>query len=666
MRKKTLLTILSFLPLYTTYAERVPIDQALEAATNFSKQISGLQLRSSQYMQLAYTAKSELRFGGDNTYFYVFNRGNNNGFIIISGDDRTLPVLGYSTTGDFSYSQAPENMKWWLGEYADQIQYACQNIKEANATIRSAWKTLLAEQSELRGMRTQTLLKTATWDQGAPFNEQCPVINGGHAVTGCVATAMAIVMKYHKYPAQGIGSATTDQGYSADFNVTYDWDNMLDDYLEGSSGTDPNYTQQNIDAVARLNYHCGVSCNMKYGLSESGAQSARILNALTLHFQYDKSVLSGYKDDYAPAEWTKKIDQELAEQRPVIYSGSGTGGHSFVLDGSDGEMYHFNWGWGGRNNGYFSLSALNPGDGYNYTSEQFIIYNIKPNEGGNFANQVRLCVTQNSNQQKGLVVDKQPEPGKRFTVNYPSLHCESPSFQGAIAIAHCDKNGKIKDIISNEKNLEFHPFRIWSNGGFTCQTKLTVEEGDYACMVLKIDVSEYKIVEGDPDLITSIELIPGESKQEFRVTHMSYPTGVVVIDVEGYNRSSIMQGEEYKFTLNNPDNLKLIVTCNGEVITPDVNGIYTVSNVQDNLNIEIKKDTDVANKIVTASKAKVRASNGTLYISTPQPAKVSIITATGSLCKSLGTVNGEANVVLPKGFYVVIVGDESFKVLIES
>ena len=94
MRKKTLLTILSFLPLYTTYAERVPIDQALEAATNFSKQISGLQLRSSQYMQLAYTAKSELRFGGDNTYFYVFNRGNNNGFIIISGDDRTLPVLG--------------------------------------------------------------------------------------------------------------------------------------------------------------------------------------------------------------------------------------------------------------------------------------------------------------------------------------------------------------------------------------------------------------------------------------------------------------------------------------------------------------------------------------------------------------------------------------------
>lgn len=89
-------------------------------------------------------------------------------------------------------------------------------------------------------------------------------------------------------------------------------------------------------------------------------------DALTLHFQYDKSVLSGYKDDYAPAEWTKKIDQELAEQRPVIYSGSGTGGHSFVLDGSDGEMYHFNWGWGGRNNGYFSLSALNPGDGYNY------------------------------------------------------------------------------------------------------------------------------------------------------------------------------------------------------------------------------------------------------------------------------------------------------------
>lgn len=193
-----------------------------------------------------------------------------------------------------------------MGEYADQIQYACQNIKEPNATIRSAWKTLLAEQSELRDMRTQALLKTATWDQGTPFNEQCPVINGGHAVTGCVATAMAIVMKYHKYPAQGIGSATTDQGYSADFNVTYDWDNMLDDYLEGSSGTAPTYTQQNIDAVARLNYHCGVSCNMKYGLSESGAQSARILNALTLHFQYDKSVLSGYKDDYAPAEWTKK------------------------------------------------------------------------------------------------------------------------------------------------------------------------------------------------------------------------------------------------------------------------------------------------------------------------------------------------------------------------
>lgn len=129
----------------------------------------------------------------------------------------------------------------------------------------------------------------------------------------------------------------------------------------------------------------------------------------------------------------KKIDQDLLTTACYHIAVPEPGGHSFILDGSDGEMYHFNWGWGGLNNGYFSLSALNPGDGYNYTSEQFIIYNIKPNEGGNFANQVRLCVTQNSNQQKGLVVDKQPEPGKRFTVNYPSLHCESPSFQGAIA-----------------------------------------------------------------------------------------------------------------------------------------------------------------------------------------------------------------------------------------
>lgn len=336
-----------------------------EALRNARMTTNGMRLKARTAESLnpvpAYTAKAD----GANCY-YVFNNGEGKGFVILSADDLAPAVLGYVENGDFDYDKAPENMKWWLSLYE-------RNIGEAVRT-----QTPITRSSGKDHEITFNLINTA-WSQDKPFNDKCPVMNGGKAVTGCVATAMAQVMNFHQWPDKGTGShsyttKTAGLKLSADFGATtYRWNDMLQDYNGG-------YTTEQADAVATLMYHCGVSIDMNYGTESSGAGDFYVLPALMTYFDYDKGMTYEDRIFYTDDEWEEMICTELAAGRPVIYGGrtDKNVGHSFICDGYAGNgLFHFNWGWGGFFDGNFLMTgtnALNPegsgigggtaGDGY--------------------------------------------------------------------------------------------------------------------------------------------------------------------------------------------------------------------------------------------------------------------------------------------------------------
>lgn len=289
---------------------------------------------------LVYTAST-----GIVNEFYVFNNSSGRGFTIVSADDRITPLLGYCDEGEFDLATAPENMRSWLESYQKQIDWAIANnvsfTAKATAT-RAAIDPLL----------------TTRWDQESPYNDQCPVQSGETCATGCVATAMAQIMKFHEWPKKGVGSNSyrwSGQTLSCDFSsITFDWDNMLDSYSSTA-------TAAQKEAVATLMYSCGVSVNMSYGPS-SGAQSTAPADALVKYFSYDAATTYYLRNYFSGADWEQMIYDELAANRPVMYDGitAKKEGHEFVCDGYQNGYFHINWGWGGMSNGFFKLSALDP------------------------------------------------------------------------------------------------------------------------------------------------------------------------------------------------------------------------------------------------------------------------------------------------------------------
>lgn len=337
-------------------------------------------------------AKAPSMNGGTTTAvspYYVFPFGENKGFAIVSGDDDMPEIVGYADHGTYDANNMPAAMAAFLNNYRATIEA----MKQGNA---SAIKNI-AEAKALRANNTRTttavspLLGDIKWNQSEPYNNMCPKYDGTNlSATGCVATAMAQVMMYWKYPnelkadIQGYKTSTHELTVAGELKgQKYDWDNMLHTY------TNNNYTQTQADAVAKLILHCGKAVEMDYG-EESGAIVTP--GRLAKYFGYDSDLmLDLMRSCFTLAEWTAIIDKELQAKRPILYSGRTTnGGHQFVCDGSDGNgLYHINWGWGGYQDGYFDITILNPGqggigagnvtDGYNRGCDMII--GIQPDNG---------------------------------------------------------------------------------------------------------------------------------------------------------------------------------------------------------------------------------------------------------------------------------------------
>lgn len=350
-------------------ADAAPLtpEAALQRAMGNS---SGQRMPGSVKYSLSYTEKA----GGENM-LYVFNKGDK-GFVVVSADDALSPILGYSDNGAFDYDAAPPQLKWWLGEYATQGAYALKNADLTSLTRN-------ADAARVDRAQIEPLVKTK-WGQNDPYNLDCPTDAGGKTVTGCVATAMAQIIKYHGYPTQGKG----DHGYVwngelLSFNygeATFDYANMLDEYGKEA-------TEEQRKAVAQLMYACGVGVNMNYSSYMSGTGDYAIPFAFVNLFNYDSGVKYVKRAYYTTAEWENLVYSELEAKRPVIYGGQapGGGGHEFVCDGYDEGYFHINWGWNGSYDGYFSLSNLLPdGQGTGgfdggYNTDQGIVMGIKPN-----------------------------------------------------------------------------------------------------------------------------------------------------------------------------------------------------------------------------------------------------------------------------------------------
>lgn len=309
--------------------------------------------------------------------YYVFNVSDNKGFVIVSAEDNVYPILGYAFEGSFQtqINFIPENFNYWLDNYTDQIVYARQQALKANTTIAEKWNDLLQNNAVAKDFENVDPLLSTLWDQGTYYNQLCPNDPsgpGGHVWAGCVATAMGQVMKYHDYPEQGTGSHSYNcQGYgnqSANFGATtYNWSAM------------PNQVNTSNTAVATLLYHLGVSVDMQYSPSGSGAYSSDARDALVEYFSYSENAQLLPKNAFPIETFEFKLKNELNLNRPVYYSGSGSGGgHAFVCDGYQGDNYfHFNWGWSGYGNGYFYLSNLNPG-GSQFNQGQSAMFYVYP------------------------------------------------------------------------------------------------------------------------------------------------------------------------------------------------------------------------------------------------------------------------------------------------
>ncbi len=314
----------------------------------------------------------------NHTLIYIFNESNSKGFLMIAADNQAYPLLGYSFQGIYNDSaDLPPAFRRQLNIYTNQIAYIISNKIPADERIQNAWeyfrKKPAGQKSSL--LSVSPLLST-TWDQGCYYNAQCPSnSNGpcGHVWAGCVATAMGQIMKYHSHPLQGNGSHSYNMpGYgnlSANFgNTTYTWSNM------------PNSLSTANADVAQLLYHCGISVNMYYSASGSGAMSANARDALINYFHYQESAQIIYKSYFTTSNWENTLANELDAGRPIYYAGDdpSAGGHAFVCDGYQGtNHFHFNWGWSGYYNGYFYVSSLSPGS-TSFTANQEAIIGIKP------------------------------------------------------------------------------------------------------------------------------------------------------------------------------------------------------------------------------------------------------------------------------------------------
>ena len=367
------------------WAEHVSESEAMQKAQAFLTERGHWQAKPHRILRTAMKGRRARAQVPTECAYYVFNVSDDCGFVIVSGDDRAPAILGYADSGRIVEDSLPEGLRCLLEDYAVQMGSIERAPKRAPAVARASITPLIQTH----------------WNQGAPYNNNCPTIGGVRAVTGCVATAMAQVMNYHQWPVSatmavpGYSTDTKDaEEHSVTLNLSelpttsFNWGAMTLSYKASATG-------EAAEAVAELMQYCGWAVRMMYGLNVNGGSSAynvSVAEGLKDFFDYDSGVHDIFRACYSYSDWINTLYAELAANRPIVMGGqSAGGGHSFVCDGYDSDdFFHFNWGWGGSSDGYYRMAVLQPWeqgiggsstlDGFNFGQEA-VIGIQKPAEG---------------------------------------------------------------------------------------------------------------------------------------------------------------------------------------------------------------------------------------------------------------------------------------------
>lgn len=405
----------------------------------------------------------------NNAPYYAFNL--EQGYVIVSGDDEMTELVGYAENGFFDAENVPPQMQLWLDGYAEYVAAVQSGKAKARKILLSDSPSVVVEP-----------LVTTKWNQDAPFNNFAPEYtddnnNTQRCATGCAATAMAQIMKFHNWPEQGVGYYSYEhQSFgtiSSNFSEhVYDWSNMIDRYNNGE------YSNVQADAVALLMKDCGVSLNMNYG-PVSGASIYSYTPAFKNYFRYSSRTVN--RSGCETAEFTKIITDELQEGRPIIYCGTGEdGGHAFVVDGYDTNYFlHVNWGWGGYSDGYFDMNYMDPtGLGIGGGSGAF-----KWNQGIVLARPLKdgvepyefiqqLCFVPYNDVKGGIFCEQEMPANKGDVVTIllrNTANLSGESFFGSFNVGVFDNSGALVTMGNEERLednngelLEFHSGRLYS------------------------------------------------------------------------------------------------------------------------------------------------------------------------------------------------------------
>ncbi|MDR2385424.1 MAG: C10 family peptidase [Tannerella sp.] len=494
MNAKYVILLLSLFVETILQAENVPQAKALQVATQFLWQQENVAIRNSLAPPVELVHAEE-------PYYYVFSPEGEKGFVIISGDDRARPVLAYSTQNSFDALNCPPNVKTWMENYRQELKFLLR--EDPDISRHPQWQQPFGDLSPK--LRSETILYTVSWDQDAPYNNHCPQLSAGRALTGCVATSMAIVMKYHadrEYAAHGTGYYSYNSDgkiYATDFGP-YDWTNMPD-------RTEDFTADIQREAVARLMYHCAISIESVFGTNGTGSYNWNTSVALTSFFGFDKKLGYIEKANYSDNEWKNIIRNEIDAERPVIYDGDNPAeqaGHSFLLTGySDADMYFFNWGWGGRYNGWFSLSALTPAYGHNYSTNQGMVTGIQKNAGDDISTLRFVKTSKQSSIPDGIV---KTGNGNTFVIHGGMFENRSYlPFTGSISAALTDAGGNMKQIIGRNDNVRLERGYAWSStryiGDMYCSVTLPYAADDRICFVTSEDGGQtWQTIYGAPGI----------------------------------------------------------------------------------------------------------------------------------------------------------------------
>ena len=400
--------------------------------------------------------------------YYVFNGDNNDGFVIVSGDDCLPDIVGYGTDGNFEEDDVPDCLAFLLEAYTSFVEDIEAGEEEALARARQL-KAIRRTSDDDEGMVVEPLLGDIQWGQGEPYNSQCPTVDGNATVSGCVSVALAQVMKYYNHPQYllaDIPGYTYEYTYNGStYSMTiddiaagteYDWDNMLSSY----SG---DYTDEQSEAVSTLIYHCGVAGSTKYNVNSSGGGfSRKILNE---YFGFDLDLSQVLSPEYLTLyDWMACVNGELANSRPILMAGNSvtsSSSHAFICDGMDSSgLYHINWGWSGSYNGYFDITMLNPhSDNDGYTDAAMYV-GLAPDNGVEDDRLYAAGLFVIANDSLSLMVTERTMLDETFSgqSTYTFSNRSDDAFSGLVALGILDNEGEVT-IIGDSQSLSLKAMR---------------------------------------------------------------------------------------------------------------------------------------------------------------------------------------------------------------